>query len=72
MKRLTAFFTIAILICIATFVVFASNQNRLASYSYLRVRQTTIYENFNAGEISDEANTGTDSEGPLWSTASSW
>lgn len=72
MKKLTPFFTIAILVCITTFVVFASNQNRDASYSNLTVRQSTVHEFATAGEISDEDNTGTDSEGPLWSTASSW
>ncbi len=35
MKKLTAFFTIAILVCIATFVVFASNQNRDVSHCFL-------------------------------------
>ena len=71
MKILKAFFTIAILVCIATFVVFASNQNRDASY-YLTVLQSTIHEDLTAGDISDQDNTGTDSEGPLYSTGSSW
>ncbi len=72
MKRLTAFFTIAILVCIATFVVFASNQNRDESYSHLTVLQSTIHEDLTAGDISDQANSGTDSEGPLYSTADAW
>ena len=70
MKRLTAFFTISILVCIATFVV--SNQNRYGSYSQLIVVPATIHEHLTAGDISDEDNTGTDGEGPLWSTGSSW
>ena len=39
MKKLTAFFTIALLVCIATFVVFASNHSRDVSYAYLVVAQ---------------------------------
>ena len=35
MKKLTAFFTIALLVCIATFVAFASNINRDTSISTL-------------------------------------
>ena len=69
MKKLTAFFTIAILVCIATFVVFASNQNRDVSHCFL-IREGPN-DDF-PGDYSDEDNTGTDSEGPLYSTASSW
>lgn len=34
MKKMTAFFSIALLVCIATFVAFASNINRDASYCF--------------------------------------
>ena len=69
MKKLTAFFTIAILVCIATLVVFASNQNRDVSHCFL-IREGPN-DDF-PGKYSEEDNTGTDSQGPLWSTASSW
>ena len=69
MKKMTAFFTIALLVCIAIFVAFASNQNRYASYSFLVLEGPD--DDF-PGEYSDEDNTGTDGEGPLYSTASSW
>ena len=68
MKKMTTFFTIVLLVCIATFVAFASNQNRDVSDSYLVV---DVNDDF-PGKYSDEDNTGTDSEGPLYSTASSW
>ena len=68
MKKMTAFFSIALLVCIATFVAFASNQNRDASYCF-RTREAP--DDF-PGLYSDESNTGTDSEGPLYSTGSSW
>lgn len=64
MKRLTAFFTIAILVCIATFVAFASNQNRDMSYSLL-VREGPD-DDF-PGQYSYESNSGIDSQGPLYS-----
>lgn len=67
MKRLTTFFTIAILVCIATFVVFASNQNRDISCSTLTVAPATLHEFLTAGDISDEDNSASDSEGPLTS-----
>ena len=63
MKKMTAFFTIALLVCIATFVAFA-NINRDVSHCFL-----TVDNDFPAG-YSDEDCTGTDSEGPLYSTAS--
>ena len=69
MKKMTAFFTIALLVCIATFVAFASNQNRDVSHTFLTLQGTD--EDFPGG-YSDEDNTGTDSEGPLYCTASSW
>ena len=68
MKKMTAFFTIALLVCIATFVAFASNQNRDASYCFLTREAPDDFP----GQYSDEDNTGTDSEGPLYSTGSSW
>ena len=37
MKKMTAFFSIALLVCIATFVAFASNQNRNSSVCRLYV-----------------------------------
>jgi len=60
MKRLTAFFTIAILVCIATFVAYASNQNRDMSYSLL-VREGPD-DDF-PGQYKRESNSGVDSEG---------
>ena len=72
MKRITVFFTSALLVCIATFVVFAftTNHNRDVSYASLAVAQPP--DNALIGGISDKDGTGTDSEGPLWSTASAW
>ena len=64
MKRLTAFFTIAILVCIATFVAFASNQNRDKSTSIL-VREGPD-DDF-PGQYSYQSNSGVDSQGPLYS-----
>ena len=66
MKKMTAFFTIALLVCIAICVAFAANQNRDVSHCFL-----IVDNDFPAG-FSDEDCTGTDSEGPLWSTGSSW
>ena len=71
MKKMTPFFTIAILVCITTFVVFASNQNRDRSYAYLIVAQPPDNDLIPSG-ISDKSCEGADSEGDLWSTASSW
>lgn len=71
MKRLTVFFTIAILVCIATFVAFASNQNRDSSWAYLEVN-TTYGSAYNPPTYTDKGCSGSDSEGPLWSTADSW
>ena len=68
MKKMTAFVTIALLVCITIFVAFAANQNRYASYCFLTVDVDDVFP----GPYSDEASTGTDGEGPLWSTASSW
>ena len=68
MKKMTAFFSIALLVCIATFVAFASNINRDASYCF-RTREAP--DDF-PGRYSDESNTGSDCEGPLYSTGSSW
>ncbi len=70
MKKMTAFVTIALLVCITIFVAFAANQNqnRYASYCFLTVDVDDVFP----GPYSDEASTGTDGEGPLWSTGSSW
>ncbi len=68
MKTMTAFLTITLLVCIATFVAFA-NINRDVSHCFL-IREGPD-DNF-PGKYSDEDNTGTDSQGPLWSTGSSW
>lgn len=72
MKRLTAFFTIAILVCIATFVVFASNQNRDISSSTITVLTDTLHEFLTAGDILSEDNSAADSEGPLTSWGHAW
>ena len=69
MKKLTAFFTLALLVCIVTFVAFASNLNRDVSHCFLILKGPD--DDF-PGMYSDEDNTGTDSEGPLYSAASSW
>ncbi len=68
MKKITAFFTIALLVCITIFAAFA-NINRDASYSYLTREGPD--DDF-PGQYSDQSNTGTDSQGPLYSTGSSW
>ena len=68
MKKLTAFFTIALLVCIVILVAFASNQNRDVSHCFLIREEPDDFP----GLYSDEDNTGTDSEGYLYSTASSW
>lgn len=69
MKKMTTFFTIALLVCIAIFVAFAANQNRDVSRCFLVVANPD--DNL-PHEYSDVDCTGTDSEGPLWSTGSSW
>ena len=63
MKKLTAFFTIALLVCIATFVAFASTSNRHTSHSVL-IREGPD-DDF-PGEYSSESNSGVDSQGPLY------
>ena len=74
MKKMTAFVTIALLVCIATFalIAFAHNQNRNenrnASDSYLTVDNDDDFP----GKYSAEDNQGEDSEGPLYSIGSSW
>lgn len=68
MKKLTVFFTITLLVCIAIFVAFASNQNRTTSYSQL-VREGPD-DDF-PGKFSEEYNSGIDGEGPLYSSGSS-
>ena len=68
MKKLTAFFTIALLVCIATFVAFA-NINRNASSSTLVWAQPD--DNLPAEvEVKSEYNWGVDSQGPLYSAGS--
>ena len=68
MKKMTAFFTIALLVCIATFVAFA-NINRDASSSTLVMAQTDdnlpVYI-----KVQSEFNSGVDSQGPLYSAGS--
>ena len=68
MKKMTAFFTIALLVCIAICVAFAANQNRDVSHCFLI---KDVDDDF-PGDFSDEDCTGTDSEGPLYSTGSAW
>ena len=68
MKKMTAFFTIALLVCIAICVAFAANQNRDVSHCFLI---KDVDDDF-PGPFSDEDCTGTDSEGPLYSTGSAW
>ena len=75
MKKLTAFFTIALLVCIATFVAFASNINRVTSCSTLT--RATPDDNLDENlpveveiKIKSEYNSGVDSQGPLYSAGS--
>ena len=77
MKKLTAFFTItiALLVCIATFFAFASNQNRDASSSTLVMAQSddNLDGKLPVGveiKIKGEFNSGVDSQGPLYSAGS--
>ena len=68
MKKLTAFFTIALLVCIATFVAFA-NINRVTSCSTLVMAQTD--DNLPVEiKVQSEFNSGVDSQGPLYSAGS--
>ena len=69
MKKMTAFFSIALLVCIATFVAFASNQNRSSSVSRLYVPNPddNLSRRYKA-----EGNCGSDSEGPLFSAGASY
>ncbi|MYB94745.1 hypothetical protein F4054_12120 [Candidatus Poribacteria bacterium] len=68
MKKLTAFFTIALLVCLATFVAFA-NINRVTSSSTLVMAQTD--DNLPAYiNVQSEFNSGVDSQGPLYSAGS--
>ncbi|MYB95345.1 hypothetical protein F4054_07355 [Candidatus Poribacteria bacterium] len=68
MKKLTAFFIIALLVCIATFVVFA-NINRDGSSSTLVRAQPD--DNLPAYiKVQSEFNSGVDSQGPLYSAGS--
>ena len=70
MKKMTAFFTIALLVCIAICVAFAAQkQNRYVSHCFLIVANP---DDDLPHRFSDIDNTGTDGEGPLYSTASSW
>ena len=74
MKKLTAFFTIALLVCIATFVAFA-NINRDASCSTLVMAQPddNLDENLPIEieiKVQSEFNWGVDSQGPLYSAGS--
>ena len=72
MKKLTAFFMIALLVCIATFFAFASNRNRDGSSSTLVRAQPddNLNNKLPAGveiTIKLESNSGVDSQGPLYS-----
>ena len=64
MKKITAFFTITLLVSIVIFVAFASNQNRDTSRSRLVHAQPDDNLPF---EVKSESNSGVDSEGPLYS-----
>ena len=69
MKKMTAFFTIALLVCIATFVAFASNQNRNSFVCRLYVPNPD--DNI-PHTYKSEYNYGSDSEGPLSSSGASY
>ena len=69
MKKMTAFFSIALLVCIATFVAFASNQNRDRSVSHLYVANPD--DNL-PHTYKSQYNYGSDSEGPLSSSGASY
>ena len=69
MKKMTAFFSIALLVCIATFVAFASNQNRNSSVSRLYVPNPD--DNLSC-TYKAEYNYGSDSQGPLSSSGASY
>ena len=71
MKKMTAFFTIALLVCIAICVAFASSQNHNRDVSHCFLTHEGPDDDF-PGDYSDEDCTGTDSEGPLYSTGSAW
>lgn len=64
MKKITAFFTITLLVSIAIFVAFASNQNRDTSRSRLVYAQPD--DNLPV-TIKSESNSGVDSEDTLYS-----
>ena len=69
MKKMTAFFTIALLVCIAICVAFASNQNRNSSVCHLYVPNPD--DNL-PHTYKSEYNYGSDSEGPLSSSGASY
>ena len=64
MKKLTAFLTIGLLVCIAIFVAFASNQNRVTSRSRLVYAQPD--DNLPV-TVKSESNSGVDREDTLYS-----
>ena len=69
MKNMTTFFMIALFVCIATFLAFAANKNRDTSLCQL---EFDANDEFPGGPYFSVDNTGSDSEGALWSTASSF
>lgn len=69
MKKITAFFTITLLVSIAIFVAFASNQNRDTSRSRLVYTQPDDNLPFT---VKSESNSGVDSEDTLYSVGYSY
>ena len=69
MKKLTAFFTIVLLVSIAIFFAFASNQNRDTSRSRLVYAQPDDNLPFT---VKSESNSGVDSEDTLYSVGYSY
>lgn len=69
MKKMTTFFTIALLVCIAICVAFAGNQNRDRSVSYVYPHNP---DEDLPGPCKSVYNYGSDSEGPLSSSGYSY
>ena len=69
MKKLIVFLSIAILIGMTAFVAISSNRD--SSYAYLTVN-STYGPGYNPPTFTDKGCSGTDGDGPLYSTADSW
>ena len=73
MKKFTVLFTIAVLVGITCVIAFSHHENKNRSDSTMMLEINAIYGPiYNPPTFTDISRTGTDGDGPLYSTADAW